>query len=52
MTYADKQCKGGRLSEGGADYVHHSINAMAKAVVQGMIGDLIIACAVFYFARH
>ena len=30
MTYADRQCKGGRLSEGGADYVSHSINAMAK----------------------
>ena len=31
MTYADKQCKGGRLSEGRADYVSHSIHAMAKA---------------------
>ena len=30
VTYADKQCKGGRLSEGSADYVRHSINAMAK----------------------
>ena len=30
MTYADKQCKGGRLSEGGADYVSRSISAMAK----------------------
>ena len=30
MRYADKQCKGGRLSEGGADYVSHSIHAMAK----------------------
>ena len=30
MTYAEKQCKGGRLSEGGADYVSRSISAMAK----------------------
>jgi hypothetical protein len=31
MTYAEKQCKGGRLSEGGGDYVRRSIHAMAKA---------------------
>ena len=30
MAYAGKQCKGGRLSEGGADYVSNSIHAMAK----------------------
>jgi len=30
MTYADRQCKGGKLSEGGADYVSHSISAIAK----------------------
>ena len=30
VTYADKQCKGGRLSAGGGDYVYHSISAMAK----------------------
>src|SRR5207342_170440 len=30
MAYADKECKGGRLSEGGADYVSNSIYAMAK----------------------
>ena len=36
MTYADKQCKGGRLSEGGADYVSRSISAMAKEWFTGM----------------
>ena len=30
VTYADKQCKGGRLSEASGDYVYYSINAMAK----------------------
>ena len=30
MTYANKECKGGRRSEGGADYVSRSISAMAK----------------------
>ena len=30
MKYADKRCKG-KLSDGGHDYVYHSISAMARA---------------------
>ena len=30
VTYADKQCKGGRLSEASGDYVYYSIHGMAK----------------------
>jgi hypothetical protein len=31
MKYADQRCKDGRISEGGSDYVYHSIHGMAKA---------------------
>ena len=30
QAYADARCKSGALSEGGGDYVYHSIRAIAK----------------------